>query len=981
MDILDNIFDEFVDREEEFLELLHFLDLHFPDSISQVVLNDGHVISLQENVCFSNKLINTIVDHAIQERGLVYEEIPDGLPIYALYLKEIEGVLVFCFKHQDRDATLKYGLVAIQFGVKMFFLQQTSQKTSKILEIQKKQRDRKIDSLEKKYQEILEENYQNHKIIQEKQENYSRNLKSEIQRQTKELRRANELLKEHSHLQQKILDTAATAIFTVDPDKCITNVNDEFCLITGFGKKEIIGKKCHILNDDSCMDHCLFSNMNPDGKFSKKRCKIITKDKVELTIVKNMGILYDSDDKFLGGVESFIDITSLVSSQKIAEAANVAKSEFLANMSHEIRTPLNGIMGMAELILETDLNDAQKRQFRIITTETYALLDIINDLLDFSKIEARKLEFREIPFNLKQLFDDFSYNIAFRAIQNGLDFNAFLPLDIPMNVVGDPGRIRQIFMNLASNAIKFTNEGEILIKGDLIENSEKAIKVRFEVKDTGVGIPKEKLSVIFESFAQVDGTTTRKYGGTGLGTAIAKQLTELMGGEIGAESEEGKGSSFWFILVLRKNLLLKETPEKQSNILRSMNVLIVDEKESSRFILKEYLNYWECRTIEKKDAKEALSALEVSISSKDLFNLIIIDAQLSGINGFDLARKIKADIHLKEIPIIILTHMITKEENNKCEEIGISGCLSKPLKSDDFFHSMTMVLGMSDKKDAKNKLVTSYAIDKVIRKNIRVLLVEDYRINQEVFKMHLKSAGYEVDLTEDGLQAVDAFKRNQYDIILMDVQMPVMDGYEATAKIRSHELALNHQEKEGFFRIPIIAMTAHAIKGYKNECLDAGMDDYITKPLKKEDLLLMVENWTRPESSHRNVSAEKTKQCRVNHEAALSQDDVPLDFEKALEDFMGDKELLIEALTVFLEDLGGQIQIMHQALADNDTEVVGKEAHSIKGGAGNVGAHTISKIAFQIQKIAASGELEKGKGALERLEEAFNALKVFLKNK
>ncbi len=501
-----------------------------------------------------------------------------------------------------------------------------------------------------------------------------------------------------------------------------------------------------------------------------------------------------------------------------AEAANLAKSDFLAKMSHEMRTPLNGIIGMAELAMETILDDNQRNILNTINTEANSLLGLISNVLDFSKIEVGKLELEEIPFDLRILIEEVTNSMALRAEQKGLEFISFLSPDVPSLLIGDPGRLRQILNNLASNAIKFSHEGEIYIKGEMAEDLGDRAKIRFLVKDTGIGIPKDKQAVIFESFTQADGSTTRKYGGTGLGTTISKQLVEMMGGEIGVESPSdcelripdsglkkskigGPGSTFWFTVFFTKQPEEKAVLQKEDVDLSGLRVLVVDDSQTNRFIIVEYLRSWGCHPVEASEGKEALSILRKSVLSKDPFNLILTDIQMSEMSGFDLATEIRTSEALKEIPIIALTSAGRRGDGKKCRDIGIDGYLNKPIKKDDLYKAIISVLGlfMEDKVQISPKLVTIHTIAEDYRKKAQILLVEDYPTNQQVAMRHLQGAGYHVDLAENGQQAVKMYKRKHYDIILMDIQMPVMDGYEATKTIRNLECGLQNKIEEGSY--------------------------------------------------------------------------------------------------------------------------------------------------------------------------------------
>ncbi|MEE8399595.1 MAG: response regulator [Desulfobacterales bacterium] len=687
-----------------------------------------------------------------------------------------------------------------------------------------------------------------------------------------------------------------------------------------------------------------------------------------------------------------------------AESANLAKREFLANMSPEIRTPLNGIIGMAELATDTNLDDNQKNLVLTINREADFLLKVINDILDFSKIEAGKIEIEAISFGLRNTIEDIASTFSYRANQKELRFSSSLAPDVPPYLIGDPGRLKQILVNLLANALKFTAKGEIALSCTLAKDLGDEIMVRFSVKDTGIGIPKDKQQTIFEDFSQADGSTTRKYGGTGLGISISKQLAELMGGEIGVDSEAGEGSTFWFTAVFSKETKQKNILSKQHIDLNDLRVLVVDDNHTNRFILMENLRSWGCRPVEASGGKEALSILGDSVSSDEPFRLILTDFQMPLMNGFDLSREIRAMEPHKDIPIIVLTSAGNKGDGENSRDIGIDGYLTKPLRREDMHRAIESVLILSKRKDRESRrLVTRHTIAEAYGKDIRILLVEDYPTNQMVAMGHLHTAGYQVDLSQNGQQAVTAFKKKQYDLVLMDIQMPVMDGYEATRQIREHESqsakpkagshhpdtqqqqAVSDKETSPPGRVPIVAMTAHALEGYRERCLEAGMDDYIAKPLRRHELLAMVDRWSR-EIHNCGVEIDDSGTAHgdpkplpiLNHPSKAVS---PMDYEAVLEDFEGDKELLAETTDLFLATVSNQLGMLRQAISDNNADLVRLEAHSIKGGAANLTANELSRIASELEKIGKSGILEKATAALGQLEEEFSLLQNYAENK
>jgi signal transduction histidine kinase/DNA-binding response OmpR family regulator/HPt (histidine-containing phosphotransfer) domain-containing protein len=644
-----------------------------------------------------------------------------------------------------------------------------------------------------------------------------------------------------------------------------------------------------------------------------------------------------------------------------AKAANRAKSEFLAHMSHEIRTPLNGIIGMTELALETVLDESQTAILNTISREADSLLNVINDILDFSKIEAGKCELELIPFDLCNTIDDISTAMAIRAEQAGLDFASFVSPAIPHMVIGDPGKIRQVLNNLIGNAVKFTREGGIWVGIDRLQDLGDRVALRFTVRDTGIGIPPEKIATIFDSFTQADNSTTREFGGTGLGTSISKKLVEMMGGKIAVESGRGMGSTFWFDLTLEK-YVSAESPTPRSDVpLKNLMVLVVDDNQDHRYIAGEYLKSWGCRAVEAASGEEAIAILKAAARKGVLFDLIITDHRMPGMNGVRMLRAIQAIKEIKPVPAILLTsaaHVDTKHE--AIIRAGIRGCLAKPIRRRDLRDMVETVISDARGGSAAPRVVSQSMIAETRAHKARILLVEDYRTNQLVAVKHLQSEGHTVDLAENGEEAVKAFALKHYDLVLMDIQMPIMDGYDATRAIRQIEATRRERAQTGSESVPIVAMTAHAVKEYIDKCLEAGMNDFLTKPLRRKSLVEMIEKWTAARLQGRPQTEPQKPEPAGDALPAL-------DFDKALREFDGDRLFLIQLLREFFADLRDRLEVIRDALDAGDAPTVRAESHAIKGGAANLNAVPLSKVAHALEHIGNSGVLDNGFDVFERL--------------
>jgi two-component system, sensor histidine kinase and response regulator len=632
-----------------------------------------------------------------------------------------------------------------------------------------------------------------------------------------------------------------------------------------------------------------------------------------------------------------------------AEEATKAKSEFLANMSHEIRTPMNAIIGMAHLALKTDLTAKQHDYLKKVDISAKSLLGIINDILDFSKIEAGKMDMESVDFRLQETLDNISTLVGIKTQEKGLELLFKVDPAVPTALVGDPLRLGQILVNLSNNAVKFTDTGEIVVSTDLKKIEESQVTLKFSVTDTGIGMTSEQAANLFQPFMQADSSTTRKYGGTGLGLTISKRLAEMMGGEIWVESEHGRGSTFSFTANFGMGKEKAKKQFKPSKALRGMKVLVVDDSKTSREILKDMLESFSFEVVVSASGPEGICELE-NVEEDQPFELVVMDWSMPGMDGIETSRQIKSHKGLSKIPAIVMVTAYGREEvMQQAEDVGLEGFLLKPVSASMLFDAIMLAFGEEAPKLSRMvQRQEQEALDLQHILGAQLLLVEDNEINQQVAKEILEGAGLYVTLANNGQEALDAVRAANYDAVLMDVQMPVMDGYTATGEIR---------KDKRFNDLPIIAMTAHAMAGDEDKSFQVGMNGHVTKPIDPNQLFATLQKWIKPRGKATTVQKPvESAEPSIEEKADSVGDEFPEHLEgfnltDGLKRLQGNKKLYHKLLLSFAQDYNGAANEIRQALDADDFDQAHSLVHNIKGLAGNLAATELQAAAINLEKL------------------------------
>lgn len=758
-------------------------------------------------------------------------------------------------------------------------------------------------------------------------------------------------LKESEEKFRKIFESISDVYYQTDLGGVYTLLSPSCFNVTGYYPHELIGKQAGSLNENSEEVGKVVSDiLRKEKNVNHFEIKIIGKNGKPILISANISLIIDENGVPSGTQGMYRDITEKKKKDDAlikAQAASLTKSQFLANMSHEIRTPLNAVIGLTHLALKTDLTPKQTDYLKKIQSSSESLLSIINDILDFSKIEAGRLALEEVSFNLEEVFQKLADVITYKAYGKGLEIAFGINSDLPTHLIGDPIRLEQILFNLCSNAVKFTHEGEVVVKARLAEDYGDSVRLQFEVADTGIGMNKKQMSKLFEPFTQADDSISRKYGGTGLGLSIIKRLVELMDGTVWVKSEPGTGSKFYFTALLKKQKQRRKIPVPSVD-LRKLRVLLVDDNKSARKILKEALESFSFEVVTVDSGIDAVHFLKNNNHHQQV-KLVLMDWNMPEMDGLKAAEVIRQDEQLQDIRIIMMcTSYASDELYQKTEELGLSGILIKPIRYsrlyDTIMHAINGGIGKQHEKESEESQAA------VFHEHWgHALLVEDNEINRQVASELLEGLGFTVDIAGNGVEAVDKIKESgtpsRYDLVLMDLQMPIISGYKATEEIR---------KLEAYRSVPIIAMTADAMAGVREKCLEVGMMDFITKPINPNQLVEVVQKWIKPPEKGTLLEATPTGQPKFIIPMVEG-----IDLKDGLGHLGGNSQLYYDLLIKFLDKNEHFISEVKKEFTSGDHEQGRRMIHTLKGMSGNLGMVRLHEICKKVEESLQHGPGDK----------------------
>ncbi len=782
-----------------------------------------------------------------------------------------------------------------------------------------------------------------------------------IARDITERQRVEERLRKLS----RAVEQSPAAVVITDVHGAIEYVNPKFTQMTGYMAAEVKGQNPRILKSgmqspiiyEGLWTTILsggewrgeFANRKKSGEIYWESASIVPIRDSAGTITHFLAVKEDITERKRAEEE-------LRRAKEAAEAANRAKSQFLANMSHEIRTPMNGVIGMAGLLLDTELSLEQRRYAEIVRSSGEALLAVINDILDFSKIEARRLNLECADFDLRNVLEYAASLVGIKTIEKKLELLFEVVPGTPCLLRGDAGRLRQVLVNLLGNAVKFTPQGEVAVTVRVDSEDEQNATLHFTVRDTGIGFRQEQASVSFEPFVQADGSKTRRYGGTGLGLAISKQLVEMMGGQIGVRSQEGKGATFWFTATFEKQPASGAPSTGIQPDLRDARVLVVDDNATNRHLLCALLRSWGCRPEESADADSALSALKQAARTSQPFQIAVLDLDLPDVDGVDLGRRIATDPELKPTALYLMTGFGRFVAEARLHALGFAGQIAKPIWERKLLETLLATSSQGRASEAPRSGISQTASGPAgAEPKFRILVAEDNPTNQEVAEMILRKLSFSADLVGNGLEALQALQQRAYDLLLLDCEMPEMDGYETARRIRDPRTGARNP------LIPIVALTADAIAGDREKCFQAGMNDYISKPVEPRHLAEVLGKWLAAPAAPAGGKEVPRMQNVFRSDTLMAR-------------LSGDRELVRKVVAGFLSRLPQQVACLRQCVEKGDAQGTCRQAHALKGAAATVSAESLRAVCCELEDAAEAGNFNRASALLPKLEEAASLL-------